>query len=429
MSLIPVEVQAYSILSILWSPIKVTPPHIYFSLVESILLVIPSNIHIASKGIFKGVGMNKCKKIMLGGLLLMCFRLDVNAKCTPGIYSDDSENVAVLRNKSTATGSQFVYLTLDGLFGDVDSQNFPFQCNENFLRLNSSIRSVLRPVAIRRITTSFTSANTRLVGELIEPQELSKKYPLVVMVHGSEQTAAIGNAKARLMVALGIAVFVYDKRGTGESEGFYTQNFELLATDAAAALEHARKLAGDRFGRAGFWGESQGGWVAPLAGNRSSADFVVVGYGLTSSPIDEDLDQMLLEAESQGLSKKHVQQIKKLSVITAKILTSNFERGLKELETLKKILHSESWTKTIHGEYSGAMLRMNKDDLRRFGPALFDNLELIWNYDSTAVLEKTDIPMLWIVADKDREAPAKRTITVLTGLKKQKAKTGSVFVP
>ncbi len=58
------------------------------------------------------------------------------------------------------------------------------------------------------------------------------------MVHGSENPA-IGNVYPYMLVAQGVSVFVYDKRGTGASEGDYTQNFELLADDAAAApLEH-----------------------------------------------------------------------------------------------------------------------------------------------------------------------------------------------
>ena len=53
-------------------------------------------------------------------------------------------------------------------------------------------------------------------------------------------------------------VFVYDKRGTDESDGEYTQNFELLAADAAAALTHAKAMARGRFSRAGYFGGSQG---------------------------------------------------------------------------------------------------------------------------------------------------------------------------
>jgi pimeloyl-ACP methyl ester carboxylesterase len=100
-----------------------------------------------------------------------------------------------------------------------------------------------------------------------------------------------------------VTVFTYDKRGTGQSSGFYTQNFELLADDAATAMAHAQVLARGRVTRSGYWGQSQGGWVAPLAATRSKVDFVAVGFGLVASPIDEDRDQMLLEVQALSLNE------------------------------------------------------------------------------------------------------------------------------
>ncbi|HEY8939876.1 MAG TPA: alpha/beta hydrolase [Cellvibrio sp.] len=349
---------------------------------------------------------------MLTGLQMLAY-----AACEPGVYSDGVANVVVLREKSVDT-SGLGYLTMDGYFGNTGSGLAPFHCEPGLIRPNNKSVASLAAVPLRRTLTTFVSAKTQLTGELIEPlHPPNNKYPLVVMVHGSEQSPAIGNMRARLLTGLGIAVFVYDKRGTGQSEGLYTQNFELLAEDATAAMNHARKLAEGRIGRAGFWGASQGGWVAPLAATRVAVDFVVVGYGLVASPIEEDLDQMLLEAQQQQLGIPELKQINRLSKITSKILLSNFKSGLGELEILRNEQKLRPWFNSINGEYSGAMLRMSDIELRRVGRALFDNLELIWDYDSMPVLKKLKIPMLWIVAEKDREAPAPRTLEALAGLK------------
>jgi uncharacterized protein len=242
------------------------------------------------------------------------------------------------------------------------------------------------------------------------------------MVHGSEQSPAIGNSRALLLAGLGISVFVYDKRGTGQSNGIYTQNFELLAEDAAAAMMHVRRLAAGRFGRAGYWGASQGGWVAPLAATRSYTDFVVVGYGLVASPIEEDLDQMILEAQQKKFSSEDISQIHRLSKVTAKILMSHFTNGLPELEKLRREYKTKPWINSINGEYSGAMLRMSHADLQRIGRAVFDNLELIWDYESSPVLEQIQAPLLWIAAENDREAPSERTLQQLAKLKNRNPK-------
>ncbi len=97
-----------------------------------------------------------------------------------------------------------------------------------------------------------------------------RQASIVVLVHGSEDFSALDfYSLQRQLPAEGVGVFVYDKRGTGSSGGHYTQDFDVLATDAVAAMTAARRLAGNRAGRVGYLGTSQGGWVAPIAANRA----------------------------------------------------------------------------------------------------------------------------------------------------------------
>lgn len=354
-------------------------------------------------------------------LLITCLQTLAWAKCTPGVYGNAQHNVVVITNTIETPSAGFKYLMLDGRFGTTGSASKPFRCHSNFIELHNEEKHThrLTPTTVSRTKTTFTSAEAILTGELIEPAgAINKSRPLVVMVHGSEQSPAIGNPRALLLAGLGISVFVYDKRGTGQSSGIYTQNFDLLAADAAAAMTHVRTLAAGRFGRAGYWGASQGGWVAPLAATNSHADFVVVGYGLVASPIEEDLDQMLLEARQQKLPPEQVSQIRRLSEVTAKILISHFADGLNELKVLRQEYKTNTWINSINGEYSGAMLRMSDADLQRIGRAVFDNLELIWDYESSLVLESIQVPLLWIAAENDREAPSERTLHQLAKLKK-----------
>lgn len=369
--------------------------------------------------------MDTYKTAFLAILFAASLPTSASADCAPGVYKDNKHHVAVITDIIDSPSTGFKYLLLDGRFGTTLSTSKPFECGNNFITLKDekNITSRLASTPLTRIKTTFTSAGTELTGELIEPAGSPKaSRQLVVMVHGSEQSPAIGNSRALLLAGLGISVFVYDKRGTGQSDGIYTQNFELLADDAAAAISHARSLAAGRFGRAGFWGSSQGGWVAPLAATRSRADFVVVGFGLVASPIEEDLDQMILEARQQKLSAEDINQIRYLSTVTANLLRTHFTDDLKELEALRQMLKSKPWINTINGEYSGAMLRMSDAELKRIGRAVFDNLELIWDYDSSSVMEKIKIPVLWIAAENDREAPSERTLQQLAKLKKHNTK-------
>ena len=141
-------------------------------------------------------------------------------------------------------------------------------------------------------------------------------------------------------------------------------------------------MARGRFSRSGYFGGSQGGWVAPLAATRSEADFVAIGFGLVASPIEEDREQMISEARALGLDSEALALINRLSEATSRLLLSAFSQGYDELAQVRRELAERPWSQRINGEYSGAMLRVPEDELRRVGRARFDNLELIWNYDA-----------------------------------------------
>lgn len=353
------------------------------------------------------------------GLSMSALAAPAVAQCLRGAYASGQGDFVVVSAPAEGTSGKARYLFLDGRRGAVDDAGSPVRCAGEAVSVRGAEgREATWPrLALRETRTTFSSAATTLAGLLVEPVAAAgAPPPLVVMVHGSERRAAIGSVYAYAMAAQGVAAFVYDKRGTGESEGEYTQNFELLADDAAAALAEGRRLAAGRVGRAGYYGGSQGGWVAPLAATRSPADFVAVGFGLVASPIEEDRDQMLGEAAEAGLDESAVAAIRRLSKATARLVSSHFTSGFEDLERLRRELAGQPWLAKIHGEYSGDMLRMSDADLRRIGRARFDNLELIWDYDATAVLRRLKAPLLWVLAAEDREAPIAQTRAALKQL-------------
>src|SRR5437667_8452759 len=125
--------------------------------------------------------------------------------------------------------------------------------------------------------------------------------PIVVLIHGAERDSARDSyAVQRLLPAENVGAFGYDKRGTGGSDGKYTQDFDTLADDAIAAMREAKRIAGTRCARIGYQGGSQGGWVAPLAATHAPVDFVIVSFGLAVSVIDEDQEEVGLEMGFEG---------------------------------------------------------------------------------------------------------------------------------
>jgi uncharacterized protein len=338
------------------------------------------------------------------------------APCQPGTYAAPDGDFVVLARSPAVVAPALRYQFRDGRRGATSDTASPLACGTGEVSVKGN---AWKPIAFRETPVTFDSVGTAMNGLLIEPPGNDSKRPLVVMVHGSERNSPIGGVYGHAMAAQGISVFVYDKRGTGRSAGEYTQNFELLAADAAKALDTARGMAAGRHGRAGFFGGSQGGWVAPLAATRTKVDFVAIGFGLVASPIEEDREQMVSEVRAAKLGKDAEAVVNRLSQATSKLLLSRFTQGYDALDAVRREMAGQPWAAKIEGEHSGAIARLPNDELRRIGQARFDNLELIWDHDAVTPLRQLEAPLLWVLAAEDREAPIETTRTTLLGLAKQ----------
>jgi pimeloyl-ACP methyl ester carboxylesterase len=230
----------------------------------------------------------------------------------------------------------------------------------------------------------------------------------VVLVHGSERDSAREfYALQRILPALGVGAFVYDKRGTGGSGGVYTQDFTRLARDAVLAAHEARRLAGGRAGRVGYQGGSQGGWVAPIAATQEAADFVIVSFGLAVSVIDEDQQETALEMRLKGHSDAEVAKALEVAAAAEALFESGFTTGFEELEAVEAKYRGEPWFKDVHGNFTYIILAMTPAERRQRGS------EFRWGtpfrYDPMATLAALKTPQLWVLGGQDLEAPSAET--------------------
>ena len=288
------------------------------------------------------------------------------------------------------------------------------------------------PVTGRRIVlqtqeTTFRSGDVTLHGKLVMPMG-GGPAPIVVDVHGSEKDAAtVFDFDQRMVPAEGIGMFVYDKRGTGGSTGKYTQDFQTLAQDAAAAAGAARRLAGGRLLRIGFSGGSQGGWVAPLAATLTPVDFVIVGYGLAGSPGEENTDQTVLELKRKGYGPDVLAQAAEVAEAANGVLAARFRGGFKQLDAVKSRYGGRPWFKALRGQYTGELVRYPTWVLQLVGP-MFD-VGTPAAYDAVPVLRRVKAPMLWVLADDDTMAPNATTRQRLAGLIAEGAKISVLAFP
>ncbi len=262
--------------------------------------------------------------------------------------------------------------------------------------------------------TTFQSGGLKLRGRLVLPKGAGP-VPIIVMVHGSESYAAVDiYPHQRLLPAEGVGVFVYDKRGTGKSEGTYTQDFSALADDAVAALAEARRLAGARAGRVGFQGGSQGGWIAPLAALRSKPDFVIVGFGLAVTELEEDQEEVALQMAAKGHSPAEIAQAQEVAYAAQTIVASGFNGGYDRFIAVRAKYRNAPWFKDLQGNLTRFFLPLTDEQLKAT-PKPFD-IGIAWSYDGMDTLRRLDVPELWELGADDFEAPSAETSRRLKAL-------------
>jgi len=278
-------------------------------------------------------------------------------------------------------------------------------------------------VPLREEIVTFPSGELTLRGKLILP-EGPGPFPVMIPVHGSEDYSAVDhNSDPYIYAANGIAAFIYDKRGTGGSEGKYIQNFHVLSDDTVAAVQYVRnrpEIDGDKVHLAGY---SQGGWIAPLAalkdGNIRS---IYVAYGVAVPVLGEDRWGYVYALRQRGFGDKEIAEVDGVAAILGDIFDhrqdrwSDLSRALQESRT-KPWFGTAKHSDSIIGAVVGADMPLWVVRLYlwwKYGsndPPFIDRL-----YDPAQTLAQLDVPSLWVFGGEDSSGPTPWSVDVLSKL-------------
>lgn len=259
--------------------------------------------------------------------------------------------------------------------------------------------------------STFESSGVSLVGRLVMPKGAGR-VPIVVLVHGSEHDSALNSyALQRLFPSQGVGAFVYDKRGTGASGGSYTQDFEVLARDAIAAMQTAKQLAGARLRRIGYQGGSQGGWVLPLAANLAPVDFAIVSFGLAVTILEEDQESVALNMYFHHHSAKDTTKALELARAGERLFETGGHEGYDQFNALRERYRSEPWYKDVHGDFLFFILPL---DQAQIVDAMTKDLNFVeartpFRYEPMPTLEASTTQQLWVLGSDDLDAPSAET--------------------
>lgn len=302
-----------------------------------------------------------------------------------------------------------------GWTGRPDGHRIVFDdCRSGRLRFDDTAG---QRIALQQVDTRFEGSGVTLAGRLTLPPG-DGPVPLVVLVHGAEHDSALQRySLQRELASAGIGVFAYDKRGTGDSGGRYTQDYLTLAVDAIHAAREARRLAGARAGRIGYQAGSQGGWVAPLAARIAPVDFVVVSFGLAVSPLDEDREAIAADIARAGFGADALAGAMEIADATAALIESDFTEGYASLAAVQARYRDAPWYLAVRGNFTGYLLANDAETIRRDAPGLVRGVPA--HYDPMPVLETLDVPQLWLFGGQDRDAPPGETLRRLAVLQSE----------
>jgi pimeloyl-ACP methyl ester carboxylesterase len=257
----------------------------------------------------------------------------------------------------------------------------------------------------------FSNGQTHLAGTVYLP-ETGDHLPGVVVLHHAglaTREAALYRHLREGLPALGFAVLVFDRRGSGQSSGdFASADFETLADDAIAGQRALAKIPRIDQTRIGFWGLSQGGWLAVLAAGRS-----------TNSAFAVSVSAPLVTADEQ------------MQFATSNLLAV---RGYSESDVREMLDARKTWIGYLHGKNSRdmAVAALHKSESKPwFGLAYLPNASQVTtdpendasrkklDADPLAAVLKVKVPLLFLYGDSDPWIPVARSIERLQALSGQ----------
>ncbi len=266
---------------------------------------------------------------------------------------------------------------------------------------------------------SFTNkaADITLAGTLTLPKGKGP-FPAVVLVAGTgpmDRNESIHGHKPFLVLAdhltkQGIATLRFDKRGVGQSSGkIHDATIHDFASDVVAAVEYLKSDPKINAKLIGLIGHSEGGLVTPIAITKSkdvAFGVLLAAPGISGEKIlKEQQGPLIQHADSVGEEQLQQEERLRNEVFTILKTESDLKKAEKKLETLfNKYL-------ALLPNASDAEITALKKQLKTVNKPWF---RLFLTHEPAKVLEKVEVPMLIVGAEKDLQVPPKHNLIAIS---------------
>lgn len=274
------------------------------------------------------------------------------------------------------------------------------------------------PYSSENVTFTNEKFNIKLAGTLTIP-EGQGPFKAVIMITGSgaqNRNEELMGHKPFLIIAdylsrNGIAVFRYDDRGVGGSQGKYSEATSAdLATDAEAAFNFLRNNPKINPDQIGLMGHSEGGLIAAIvAASNHKIGFIVslAGPGVNGQKIiirqTQDISRL------SGLDETSIKETTKTNSTLYEILrkeSDNKEAEIKIMDAYKEILLKK---KTSEEDTKKAVEQLRFS----FGANSYTWFRYFIMTNPATYWKKVECPVLALNGSKDQQVAADENIPAI----------------
>ncbi len=259
------------------------------------------------------------------------------------------------------------------------------------------------PANVREV--EFKSEDATLAGTLLMPPTPGP-HPAIVLLHGSGPLTRYSfGPYPRFFASLGLAVLIYDKRGTGASTGtffprtaFYPEQY---LRDAVAAVKFLKARNDISPRQIGVWGTSEGGMLTTQLAAVESVAFAINSSGFMMPLWEQVLYNIEAQLRADGFLATEVAEAVKFESFAMEVMRtgSNWD----EYQRAQAAAVQTKWWSAYFGSWKGFS---SLEDIRW-------QWEHAYRFDPRPSLQAVKCPVLGLFGALDTSTPAQRAASNL----------------
>jgi len=216
-------------------------------------------------------------------------------------------------------------------------------------------------------------------------------HPAIILLHGSGPSdRSMYHPIAQKFTDAGYVSLIYDKRGTGKSEGSWIEaSLEDLSNDASAAISFLKTRPEVNPDCIGVWGVSQAGWIVPII--KVPFQFLIVVTGGGATPLETEMYGYEMEWKHAAFTEEETAE--------ARILLKQYFDYLRTGEKRSELLQAIEQSKDKKWYLSLSLDRILPSDENR------KNWQWVAEYDPSSDIRKIKTPILLLFGAKDFQTP------------------------